>query len=597
MAYTHSYRAITKAEVLTLRLEDWQYLFKHFPNSKVTILDTTFEGEEEHYRNRENKRHVNLMRGRTQTDTDPDKFSKSASVPTSSTSEPTDRDVAKKPEVPSNAPAAQLSSFPQYPIKRYSDSEFSESNPSSTQETPTKVPETSTKVPSQESTPTKIVDASTKVPTVGNRALRASYTSIKLLTLEDERLSELSETIEITSLEEKIPSQILEIPIKVHTPEKSSPDKKMPKKQEVAGHSPKISTITSTISLSEKKSMTSEIMAGSLKEIEEPIGLSPTMSDTPTINLKSTEEIMRTNSLFIDNLAVVTDIKEQIDTIDRPSYDDAMIDVEDLMKVSRKPSRESNNSLSATNNKLSSKGSLSDIELNLDRKESVSAILGPRTRSRSFSPDDVLTKESNKAPLSTKYATESAVPKEVSEEKKSKLTSLKEAAKKALTIKQLKDDDEKRDSYTVEQQEAATKELMMRGLGTSDDGLKSSLSIVTPSNSKPKLSDISKLNIKTYIPPAASKRAVLSYKENVTTFEVPLINENPSLLMVRDATEKQNATDASMYAYADDVALKDPKRTESKPDDVGHDHEDIAPVDSGSSNLEKGLKKERKLGD
>lgn len=59
MTYTHSYRASTKSKVPTLRLEDWEYLFKHFPNSKVTVLDTTFGGEEENNRDRENKRHVN----------------------------------------------------------------------------------------------------------------------------------------------------------------------------------------------------------------------------------------------------------------------------------------------------------------------------------------------------------------------------------------------------------------------------------------------------------------------------------------------------------------------------------------------------------
>lgn len=36
-AYTHSYKTVIKSQVLTLKLDDWEYLLQHFPNSRDTI--------------------------------------------------------------------------------------------------------------------------------------------------------------------------------------------------------------------------------------------------------------------------------------------------------------------------------------------------------------------------------------------------------------------------------------------------------------------------------------------------------------------------------------------------------------------------------
>lgn len=79
-------------------------------------------------------------------------------------------------------------------------------------------------------------------------------------------------------------------------------------------------------------------MAAPIKEIEVPIGILPVVSDSPiSIFTSEINKFMeepsfnenknqpRTNSLFTDNLAVVTDFKEEIDTINRPSCDDVLI--------------------------------------------------------------------------------------------------------------------------------------------------------------------------------------------------------------------------------------------------------------------------------
>lgn len=567
MAYTHSYRAVTKAEVLTLRLEDWEYLYKHFPNSKVTVLETTFKGEEDNYRDRENKTQTNLIRGRAQAHrTEQAIFTKTASVPTPSTSKSTNPNVSEhpegseNPEVPSKPPAAESSTFPQFMPKRRRQSEFSEYYPSSIPKTP----ETPTNVTtSQENSPRTLSETFIKGPSVLElESGKIMYTSTKLPTLEDDEESNLSETI-ITTPEKKTSTKIsitsTEAPEVLS--DKIKPEENVPNKREVAKHPLTQSKISSTIPLSEKKSATKETMAAPLKEVEEAIGLLPAVTDSAisflrpvgsTFKREASFVAMRsTYSLFTDNLAVVTDV-EHIDTIDSPSYDDLLIP--ETEKHTKVPDQKSN----------------------------------------------ILSTDIFKTP-STKYASEPDLPKIATEEIKSRLVNLKATARKVLSLKQLRDDDEEGDLYALEQQEAAKQELTTRGLGTSEHRFKTPPLPLTLSNTEPNGSDISKINLKTFIPQTANRRSVLAFKDDVTTIKVPFRREE-SLFTVRDVNEKQDANDASMFAYADDVALKEPKKTDSSSSsntsDVDQfllDDGDVAPVDS-SAKQEKGLTR-RKLSD
>ncbi|XP_072937279.1 uncharacterized protein [Epargyreus clarus] len=56
--HTHSYQSISKAQILTLRLEDWEYLLSHFPNSKECIYKslTYDDGSTDTYKERPVKR-------------------------------------------------------------------------------------------------------------------------------------------------------------------------------------------------------------------------------------------------------------------------------------------------------------------------------------------------------------------------------------------------------------------------------------------------------------------------------------------------------------------------------------------------------------
>lgn len=86
---------------------------------------------------------------------------------------------------------------------------------------------------------------------------------------------------------------------------------------------------------------------------------------------------------------------------------------------------------------------------------------------------------------------------------------------------------------------------------------------------------------------------MLSFKDDVTTFKVPLVGFLfflPSLFVNRDVIAKQDATDASIFTYVDDIVLKEPIKTESNDDNVEHylhDDGDITSVDSSGAKLEK----------
>lgn len=142
----------------------------------------------------------------------------------------------------------------------------------------------------------------------------------------------------------------------------------------------------------------------------------------------------------------------------------------------------------------------------------------------------------------------------LAQKRKSIVSHLTDAAKKILAKDRLSIQGQK-DTLMLEEEEQATAALLNKRRSHSELIFKRHQSETI--DAVPKASELPELGYKTYDPQGQSRKSMLAFKENITTFEVPRediasISSDQNLVLDRDAGM------ASMLAYADDIAMKQP---------------------------------------